>query len=34
MKTGVICDSISRDLDHTLTIMFEFDLEYAGLQFI
>ena len=34
MKLGVICDGISRDLDHALTVMNEFDLEYAELQFI
>ena len=34
MKTGVICDGISRDLDHALTVMSEFDLEYAELQFV
>ena len=34
MKTGVICDGISRDLDHALTVMSEFDLKYAELQFV
>lgn len=34
MKTGVICDGISRDLDHALGVMTEFDLEYAELQFV
>ena len=34
MKLGVITDGISRDLDHALTVMDEFDLEYAELQFI
>ena len=34
MKTGVICDGISRDLGHALTVMSEFDLEYAELQFV
>ena len=34
MKTGVICDGISRDLDHTLSVMTEFGLEYAELQFV
>ena len=34
MKTGVICDGISRDLEHALTVMSEFDLEYAELQFV
>ncbi|MBT5729221.1 MAG: sugar phosphate isomerase/epimerase, partial [Alphaproteobacteria bacterium] len=33
MKLGVICDGISRDLAHTLTVMDEFELEYAELQF-
>ena len=34
MKLGVICDGISRDLAHTLTVMDEFELEYAELQFV
>jgi sugar phosphate isomerase/epimerase len=34
MKTGVICDGISRDLEHALTVMDEFELEYAELQFV
>lgn len=34
MKLGVICDGISRDLNHALTVMDEFDLEYAELQFV
>ncbi len=34
MKLGVICDGISRDLEHTLAVMDEFDLEYAELQFV
>ena len=34
MKTGVICDGISRDLNHALLVMDEFDLEYAELQFV
>ena len=34
MKTGVITDGISRDLDHALTVMGEFDLNYAELQFV
>ena len=34
MKLGVICDGISRDLAHTLSVMNEFDLEYAELQFV
>ena len=34
MKLGVICDGISRDLGHALSVMDEFDLEYAELQFV
>lgn len=34
MKLGVICDGISRDLKHALTVMDEFGLEYAELQFV
>ncbi len=34
MKLGVITDGISRDLDHALAVMDEFDLDYAELQFI
>lgn len=34
MKLGVICDGISRDLSHALSVMDEFDLEYAELQFV
>lgn len=34
MKTGVICDGISRDLAHALKVMDEFGLEYAELQFV
>ncbi len=34
MKLGVICDGISRDLDHALNVMDEFGLEYAELQFV
>lgn len=34
MKLGVICDGISRDLDHALTVMDEYGLEYAELQFV
>lgn len=34
MKLGVICDGISRDLSHALTVMDEFGLEYAELQFV
>lgn len=34
MKTGVICDGISRDLRHAIDVMDEFDLEFAELQFV
>ncbi len=34
MKLGVICDGISRDLEHAINVMDEFDLEYAELQFV
>ncbi|MCY4461733.1 MAG: TIM barrel protein [Albidovulum sp.] len=34
MKLGVICDGISRDLDHALTVMDEYELEFAELQFV
>ncbi|WDR06004.1 sugar phosphate isomerase/epimerase [Devosia rhodophyticola] len=34
MKLGLICDGVSRDLAHALTVMDEFDLEYAELQFV
>ncbi len=34
MKLGVITDGISRDLNHALSVMSEFDLDYAELQFI
>ncbi|MDD9909529.1 MAG: sugar phosphate isomerase/epimerase [Ahrensia sp.] len=34
MKTGVITDGISRDLGHALSVMDEFGLHYAELQFI
>jgi len=34
MKLGVICDGISRDLSHALSVMQEFGLEYAELQFV
>ncbi len=33
-KLGVITDGISRNLDHALSVMSEFDLEYAELQFV
>ena len=34
MKLGVICDGISRDLEHTLQVMDEFELTYAELQYV
>ncbi len=34
MKLGVITDGISRDFGHALTVMDEFGLEYAELQFL
>lgn len=34
MKLGVICDGISRDLEHAVSVMNEFDLTYAELQFV
>jgi len=34
MKLGVITDGISRDLAHALSVMDEFSLDYAELQFI
>ena len=34
MKTGVITDGISRDFEHALSVMDEFNLEYAELQFL
>jgi sugar phosphate isomerase/epimerase len=34
MKLGVICDGISRDLNHAINVMDEFYLEYAELQFV
>jgi sugar phosphate isomerase/epimerase len=34
MKLGVITDGISRDLGHALTVMDEFGLDYAELQFV
>lgn len=34
MKLGVITDGISRDLAHALTVMDEFSLDYAELQFV
>ncbi len=34
MKLGVICDGISRDLNHAVDVMDEFGLEYAELQFV
>jgi len=34
MKLGVICDGISRDLGHALTVMDEYGLDHAELQFV
>lgn len=34
MKLGVICDGISRDLGHALSVMDEFGLDHAELQFV
>jgi len=34
MKTGVITDGISRDFEHALTVMNEYGLEYAELQYV
>lgn len=34
MKLGVICDGISRDLEHAVNVMDEFELKYAELQFV
>lgn len=34
MKLGVICDGISRDLEHAVDVMDEFGLEYAELQYV
>ncbi len=34
MKLGVITDGISRDFGHALTVMDEFGLDYAELQFL
>lgn len=34
MKLGVICDGIDRDLSKALSVMQEFGLEYAELQFV
>ena len=34
MKLGVICDGISRDFNHALTVMTEFGLCYVELQFV
>ncbi len=34
MKLGVICDGISRDLNHAVDVMDEFGLEHAELQFV
>lgn len=34
MKLGVICDGISRNLSHAVTVMDEFGLDYAELQYV
>ncbi len=34
MKLGVICDGISRDLNHALSVLTEFGFDYAELQFV
>ena len=34
MKLGVITDGISRDFEHALNVMTEFELTYAELQFV
>ncbi|MEL7116366.1 MAG: TIM barrel protein, partial [Pseudomonadota bacterium] len=34
MKLGVICDGISRDPKHAFTVMDEYGLDYAELQFV
>jgi len=34
MKLGVICDGISRDLSHALSVLQEVGIEYAELQFV
>ena len=34
MRLGVICDGISRDLNHAVDVMDAFDLDYAELQFV
>jgi len=34
MKLGVICDGISRDLSHAVSVMDEFGLQYAELQYV
>ncbi len=34
MKTGVICDGISRDLHHALLVLKEFGIEHAELQYV
>ena len=34
MKLGVITDGISRDFEHALNVMTEFELSYAELQFV
>ena len=34
MKLGVICDGISRDLANSVSVMNEYGLDYAELQFV
>ena len=34
MKLGVICDGITRDLHHSVNVMYGFYIEYAELQFV
>ncbi|MDP6041588.1 MAG: TIM barrel protein, partial [Candidatus Latescibacteria bacterium] len=34
MKLGVITDGISRDLEHALSVMAEYDLKYPEFQFV
>ena len=34
MKLGVITDGISRDFEHALKCMAEFELQHAELQFV
>ena len=34
MKLGVITDGISRDLEHALNVMDEYDLKYPEVQYL